>query len=548
MATVTQAELDALKAEVAKRAAAGTLSKENVALATTKLSNIAPVTSQPTVVQTPPTPQYLQSLTTLNAEQKATGLASVQAEIAKRNAPTASTISTPTVPEPSKITPEIPTTTTSSVDFYQQQLDALKKQREALNASQLATGGTTKTGYEGVVEALKNQPSLGLEAKAAEEASKAGISALETTLSAGIAEANAIKTDLQTIESERLAETEAARTRLTSMENITSDINEINYKYDIKKSKKNAELTTKLFELDLAQGQLTQAQNKIDKIVEYYTADKKAEVDKFEKIQSIYATWIDSLNNEEKTILNNAYTAAQKELETAKEEKKSVLTLMVNNPQAGILSTDTLDQAAAKLQAKPATDETVIQLAKENPQANISTKDTIDEALAKIQANPKKNTQIVGSAETGYSIIAYDDTGKVSSVRSVIGGTGTGGGTGGLTQKQQGALAEDLVTTFDGITSREEALKKANSLNTYYSLTYGGTGLNKLNEELDRLYPAPIAPTQTKTTPSNVGAYQAGTATKKGLAEVGKFSREAGEPLANIVESFGSYLGGLFGE
>ena len=388
----TQQEIAALQAEVAKRLKSGALTTNQVASALPK-PIVTPTTPVSNVINYNPNTgkQLGQGESVVSAETGKTVTQGTQfSPIGTTNA---STLGVGSTPNTSNITPKVETTTpATSTKYYEDLLAKLAKEKADLETSQKANLGTTSTGQAGLIEAINNQPVVNSEQKRKDEEALAGISALEDSLNQGLSDANAIKAELQTIEDSRLAETEAARTRLTSMENISTDINDINYRYDLQKVKKTALLNTKLMELDVINGKVTNAQNKVNQIVADYTADKKAEVDKYDKLYTVYSNWISELNDEEKTILDNAHKESINALETAKANTENVLNMMIKYPGAGIVVSDTPEQAAVK--ASKYEDE-----------------------------NPTINTETIGSAETGYKLI-NSDTGEV--IKVISSGTGTG--------------------------------------------------------------------------------------------------------------------------
>ena len=130
------------------------------------------------------------------------------------------------------------TATTAATENIQKKIDEKNKEdNDKLIADQKAEAdrlkasmGTSATGYEGLVELAKTKPTLSTEAKLAEENAKAGTTALQAKLSAQNAKIVSIQSEIAQDEATRTAEVENARNRLSSMENISADINNINYK------------------------------------------------------------------------------------------------------------------------------------------------------------------------------------------------------------------------------------------------------------------------------------------------------------------------------
>jgi hypothetical protein len=427
-------------------------------------------------------------------------LAQIKANITPTPAPTppagttdASTLGASPIPDTSKTTPTTTTDTsniTSNVagankaiedaqkkideenKAYQAKLEAEQKAGEdALKASM----GTSATGYEGLVEKAEQRPTTSIEAKLKEEQDKAGITALQTKLSTQQAKITSIQNEIATDEATTTAEIENARNRLSSMESISADINEINYKANLVRAKKTALLGAEAAVAQVYQGDLTTAKNMVADIVNAYTADKQSEVDKFDNLFNVYSSWTDSLDKDEKAILEYAHDTAIDSLKTAKEDATNVMNLMLQYPSAGISLSDSVSTATTKASTYQNThkdESAVLELQLNYPNAGILPTDSVQTATQKSVdyqiANPDIDTQVVGSAETGYSLI-NSKTGET--IKQISSGAGVSTNEDELYSTLQGVedyLVKNPDKSILEAMSSIPSSQRATVLNAYY--------------------------------------------------------------------------------
>jgi len=456
------------------------------------------------------------------------------------------TNTTPTTPTPTTNIPAAATATTEISDniqkkieeenkAYQAKLEADQKaQEEKLKASM----GTTETGYAGLAEKAQQRPTLSMEEKLAQENEKAGITALQTKLSNQTAKITAIQNEIAQDEATQIAEVEQARTRLSSMEMISQDISEINYKYNLQKAKKTALLGAEAAVAQVYQGDLTSAKNMVADVVNAYTADKQSEVNKFDNLFNVYSAWTSSLDSNEKAILENAHQTAISELQIAKEDATNVMNMMLQYPSAGIQLTDspsTATQKASIYQNTHKDESAVLQMQYQNPGAGILPTDTIQTATQKAEqyqiahkdenavlemqatyvgagikptdtlatavqkaenyqlANPQIETQVVGTEGTGYKLI-NKNTGDT--IKVISDGTG-------IDTTNTKAVLEDMASDMSTIASQPDRATAETLLNQNKSamiLRYGQDGYNKIASEIDRIWPVVI---EQETKPTN---------------------------------------------
>jgi ElaB/YqjD/DUF883 family membrane-anchored ribosome-binding protein len=134
------------------------------------------------------------------------------------------------------------------------------------------------------------------------------------------------------------------------------------------------------------QGNYAEANNLVAQAVGDYTAEYQAEVDKFDKLYSVYGSWIGDLNQEERQILESAQQASKEKLAEAKAAATQIMEMKLQYAGAGINISDTLQEAVAKAEKYIVAEE--------------------------IRAGNQVNTQVIGSADNGYVLI-NSDTGEI---------------------------------------------------------------------------------------------------------------------------------------
>lgn len=153
----------------------------------------------------------------------------------------------------------------------------------------------------------------------------------------------------------------------------------------------SANINAKAATLQALQGNFAQARSFVDQAVQDAVADRKFKVDLYTTMYQMNQDQIDRLDKKYQDAFDKSFQLARDEYQNALDEKKQVGNLMVDNPQAGILITDTLDQAYAKVGLKP---------------------------------QPQKG-DLFGSSDSGYYERYYDPTSNTYKVRLVKSGTGS---------------------------------------------------------------------------------------------------------------------------
>jgi LysM repeat protein len=263
---------------------------------------------------------------------------------------------------------------TSDASYY---ADLLEQNRE--ETEKITNPTTGSTGYQALIDMINQQPGLDTAGTLAQAQEQYNIAGITEQVSAQNQVVQAIRAEIGQLEAEQSTEVENARNRLSSMESISADINEIKYQYGLKIAKKTALMASEAALAQVYQGNLNQANAMVEQAVNAYTADKQAEVEKFDNLFSVYSSWIGDLKDEERQILENAHQAAKDNLEEAKKETTQVMELKLQYAGAGINISDTLGQAISKAE-------------KYSVQQSQIESSQID-------------TKIIGSADTGYNLI-----------------------------------------------------------------------------------------------------------------------------------------------
>ncbi len=269
---------------------------------------------------------------------------------------------------------------TSDAAYY---ADLLERNRE--ETERITNPTTGSTGYQALIDMINQQPGLDTSGQLAQFQEQYNIAGITEQVSAQNQVVQAIRAEIGQLEAEQSTEVESARNRLSSMESISADINEIKYQYGLKIAKKTALMASEAALAQVYQGNLNQANAMVEQAVNAYTADKQAEVEKFDNLFSVYSSWIGDLKDEERQILENAHQAAKDNLEEAKKETTQVMELKLQYAGAGINISDTLEQAVVKAEKYTVSNPTV--------------------------------AQTTGSAETGYTM--YDSQGNI--IKTVAG-------------------------------------------------------------------------------------------------------------------------------
>lgn len=296
------------------------------------------------------------------------------------------------IPDIPQAIPELEKDTTANAILAYTTGEQLKtaEERKKLEETAQKTLGTTD-----LMTAYQNRPTIDLATTRTQQLESTGATALREDVaqqSLKLAEIKGERDRLDIMEQNEIdALTKAGITRGA----IERETTTIQRKYASKKAKLSADLNAEASMLAAMQGNYTMAKEAADQAVLDYVFDYQQKVDTFNNVFNTYSDLISDLNQEEKEILKTAATEAQKELDKVTQEKKDIMSLRLEYPGAGVNLNDSYEEALKKIQ----------------PYYN--------------EAN--RTTQIVGSAETGYSLIDTKTGEVVKNIESISGG-GSGNG------------------------------------------------------------------------------------------------------------------------
>ena len=329
--------------------------------------------------------------------------------------------------------PALTTTTADSINsMIQKEQEALaakqaSAQKTLSDAGVLGTGNTLQeqllTGYKA------NVPVSQYQTKLAEAQNRYGvIEALDEYKLQGEKVAQA-KAAIENLDLQRQTELDAALNRQASMNSISAEQQRINQKYDSQRAKLVGDYNIEAAILATKSNNLTEANKLVSQAVDAYASDITAEINRFNNFYSIASDFVSSLSSEEKSVLDDVKTQLYAKEKSEKERLTNVLNLKLEYPNAGIEVTDTLEQATAKAENQK-NKEAIQGLMLEYNQygAGVTINDSYEEALKKIQPyynEANRTTQIVGSAETGYSLIDTKTGEVIKDIKSVIQGDGS---------------------------------------------------------------------------------------------------------------------------
>ena len=377
-----------------------------------------PTITQPKTLETSNTPQ------TSTNDLLTKALAELQKRLTTNITPksTSDIKDTSIIPEQSLDikSPALSTTTADSINsMIQKEQEALaakqaSAQKTLSDAGVLGTGNTLQeqllTGYQA------NVPVSQYQTKLAEAQNRYGvIEALDEYKLQGEKVAQA-KAAIENLDLQRQTELDAVNNNIISLgaRELEKDI--IEKKYSSERAKLVGDYNIEAAMLATKSNNLTEANKLVSQAVDAYASDITAEINRFNNFYSIASDFVSSLSSEEKSVLDDVKTQLYAKEKSEKERLTNVLNLKLEYPNAGIEVTDTLEQATAKAENQK-NKEAIQGLMLEYNQygAGVTINDSYEEALKKIQPyynEANRTTQIVGSAETGYSLIDTK-TGKV---------------------------------------------------------------------------------------------------------------------------------------
>jgi len=205
-----------------------------------------------------------------------------------------------------------------------------------------------------------------------------------------IGQISAYSQQIATLEAQKTAALAANEQRPgRGLDLMTKEGNRIAKQYNSEIATKAAQAGVSVQHLQMLQGAQADANAMTAQIVNAATYDQRQELADIQWSLDAHQDLYNLMSNEEQTSWNRTYTLARDELDRATTEKTNVNNLMLQYAGAGITIDDTLDEATKK-------------------------------ASEWQKATPEVSTQIIGSADTGYSIVTVDKkTGKHISTKPI---------------------------------------------------------------------------------------------------------------------------------
>ena len=320
---------------------------------------------------------------------------------------------------------------------------------------------------------------------------------------AGIAELGKLQEQYNNKEAEMNQKLLEAGNRTAGMTFIRGEQANIRKAYNIELSRMSSNINAKTALMENQRGNFTSAQNYVNQAVNDYTYELEMDFKTYQDFISTNENKIKELDTQYQKILDETYNLKLQDLEQARADKTAVGNLLLNYPNAGILMSD-----------------------------------SIDEAMRKAGLVSGRKTEMVGSADTGYSLITYDVNGKVISNTPVKGGDEDGGGGGGFMYED--ALQDSINLGSTPEQAVNEVIMIANSQGINLTLKQ----VNELKARASKLkkIEQPITPEQPKT-PSPL--FQ-GTKKSVQTSTLGQLPKAIGGTLKGIGSTIGNTVGGFF--
>lgn len=229
----------------------------------------------------------------------------------------------------------------------------------------------------------------------AEEEGKQGVSDIQAEINVLSPEIAALNKELKQLGADELAQTESlfGQDRGIPLAILNRREAKIQRQFAIRKMGVAADLSEKVALFEALNGRMSNAQTAVTNAVNAYTFDVQQELNDYTTLYDLNRDIIDDLDQDQKDALDAKRTALENELNERKDTLNKVGQLKIENPKAGILMTDSYEDALKK----------VGDYRKEHPETK---------------------QQLIGSAETGYKLVSYDEEGNVLKSTPVMAGGG----------------------------------------------------------------------------------------------------------------------------
>jgi len=263
---------------------------------------------------------------------------------------------TPTLPADATSTtyPQVNIIDATSVsDYMQKQQEKLDADKAAAQAA-LSNAGLTGTGTS-LQEQLftgyqKSAPIADYRKALTTAQSEYGVTEALSDVKLQSEKVAQMRAAIENLDLQRQNELDVANTRLASMTSIQAEKNAINERYDSQRVKLVGDYNIEAAILAAKSNYLSEANNLVQYAVQAYTADITAEINRFKNLYSLASDWVNSLDAQEKSILDDAKAELERERDLETTRLNNVLNLKLQYPNAGINSTDTLEEATDKVE------------------------------------------------------------------------------------------------------------------------------------------------------------------------------------------------------
>lgn len=236
----------------------------------------------------------------------------------------------------------------TSADYTQAMVAGYIQKSEDL-AKGLAGEGITSTGYQAMIDLSQQRPKLDIATTEKEAEERYGIPELQREYSASFAKLQALQNQSQALELERLAKKENLLSIPSSSSYRSAEEASIDRIYNLKQAKLSGDIMVESGYVQIAQNNLSEARNMVDKAINYYLMEFEYEKDKFDNLFSIYGSWIEALSQEEQNILTQARADLENKEKDEKERMMMLGELLLQYPSAGIdIKNDTIEQGLQK--------------------------------------------------------------------------------------------------------------------------------------------------------------------------------------------------------
>lgn len=200
-------------------------------------------------------------------------------------------------------------------------------------------------------EKLIKEPEITREERLAEERIRLGIPEISEDVKSQRLKVAGIQGEMSKLEAKYLTDVDreygmVAEVSVPIVEAKTRELERI-YRRD--RAYKAAELSAEAAVLQAFQGNLTDARNLANDAVNAFVYDQEQDRRRLEFMFEYHSDYLATLRDDQRDILDNALDEARRKETEAKENAQLVMGLMIDNPKAGVKTTDTPEQAAIKV-------------------------------------------------------------------------------------------------------------------------------------------------------------------------------------------------------